>query len=343
LKLIQNSGVEVIFFILEESKMQKASSFSVLMSALAFLVVGGTQHALAQGAFPQKEVTIVVPFNPGGASDMTARIIAKGMEAELGKPVVVVNKAGGSGGVGMSMVARSAADGYTISYIPVELVMHKALKLSDLVPEAFDFIGQTTMVPAALTVPADAPYNSVSEFITYAKANPGKVRVGNSGAGSIWHIAASALEINQKIKFNHIPFEGAAPAVTALMGKHIEAVTVNSGEVKAGVDAGKLKILAIMTPERDPAFPKVPTLIESGIKLDFVGWGGFAVAKGTPKPVLDVLSSALKKAASSDEFKTFITSRGMIVTYRNSDDFNKFVGSQYLFFNDLLSKMELGK
>jgi tripartite-type tricarboxylate transporter receptor subunit TctC len=199
------------------------------------------------------------------------------------------------------------------------------------------------MVPAALTVPADAPYNTVSEFITYAKANPGKVRVGNSGAGSIWHIAASALEINQKIKFNHIPFEGAAPAVTALMGKHIEAVTVNSGEVKAGVDAGKLKILAIMTPERDPAFPKVPTLIESGIKLDFVGWGGFAVAKGTPKPVLDVLSSSLKKAASSDEFKTFITSRGMIVTYRNSDDFNKFVGSQYLFFNDLLSKMELGK
>ena len=147
-------------------------------------------------------------------------------------------------------------------------------------------------------------------------------------------LPASALEINQKIQFNHIPFEGAAPAVTALMGKHIEAVTVNSGEVKAGVDAGKLKILAIMTPQRDPAFPKVPTLIESGIKLDFVGWGGFAVAKGTPKPILAVLSSALKKAASSDEFKTFITSRGMIVNYRDSDDFKQFVASQYVFFSD---------
>ena len=323
--------------------MKKLPLFSVLMSSLALLAVGASQQALAQGAFPQREVTIVVPFNPGGASDMTARIIAKGMEAELGKPVVVVNKAGGSGGVGMSMVARSAPDGYTISYVPVELVMHKTLKLSDLEPNTFDYIGQTTMVPAALTVPVDAPYNTVAEFVKYAQANPGKVRVGNSGAGSIWHIAASALEINQKVKFNHIPFEGAAPAVTALMGKHIEAVTVNSGEVKAGVDAGKLKILAIMTPERDPAFPKVPTMIESGVKLEFVGWGGFAVAKGTPKPIMTVLSAALKKAASTDDFKTFITSRGMVVKYRNSDDFKQFVDSQAVFFNDLLSKMELGK
>ena len=323
--------------------MKKLPLFSVLMSSLALLAAGSSQQALAQGTFPQREVTIVVPFNPGGASDMTARIIAKGMESELGKPVVVVNKAGGSGGVGMSMVARSAPDGYTVSYIPVELVMHKALKLSDLGPDSFDYIGQTTMVPAALTVPVDAPYNTVADFIKYAKANPGKVRVGNSGAGSIWHIAASALEINQKVQFNHIPFEGAAPAVTALMGKHIEAVTVNSGEVKAGVDAGKLKILAVMTPERDPAFPKVPTMIESGVKLEFVGWGGFAVAKGTPKPIVAALSAALKKAASTDDFKNFITSRGMIVKYRSPEEFKPFVDSQYVFFNDLLSKMELGK
>jgi tripartite-type tricarboxylate transporter receptor subunit TctC len=324
-------------------KMKNLSSFLARISGLILLVMNPVQNALAQSAYPQKEVTIVVPYNPGGASDMTARIIAKGMEAELGKPVIVINKAGGSGGVGMSLVARGTADGYTLSYIPVELVMHKALKLSDLGPDSFEFIGQTTMVPSALTVAADAPFNNIGEFIKYAKANPGKVRVGNSGAGSIWHIAASALEINQKVQFNHIPFEGAAPAVTALMGKHIEAVTVNSGEVKAGVDAGKLKILAIMTPERDPAFPKVPTLNESGIKLEVVGWGGFAAPKGTPKSVLTTLSSALKKAASTDEFKTFISSRGMIVSYRNPDEFKQFVGSQYVFFNDLLSKMELGK
>jgi tripartite-type tricarboxylate transporter receptor subunit TctC len=322
--------------------MKKLSMLSMAVSALA-LMAGGATQALAQAAFPEREVTIVVPFNPGGASDMTARIIAKGMEADLGKPVVVVNRAGGSGGVGMSQVARSAPDGYTLSYIPVELVMHKALKLSDLGPDSFEFIGQTTMVPAALTVPSDAPYNTVADFIKYAKENPGKLRVGNSGTGSIWHIAASALEGNQDVTFNHIPFEGAAPAVTALMGKHIEAVTVNAGEVKAGVDAGKLKILAIMTPERDPAFPQVPTLIESGINLEFAGWGGFGAPKGTPKPILDRLGAALQKAASTTEFKEFITSRGMVVRYRNPEDCRKFVDDQYVFFNDLLSKMELGK
>ncbi|MEM1484431.1 tripartite tricarboxylate transporter substrate binding protein [Oscillospiraceae bacterium PP1C4] len=299
--------------------------------------------AAATPAFPEREITIVVPFNAGGASDMTARIIAKGMEAELGKPVIVVNKSGGSGGVGMSFVAGSAPDGYTMSYIPVELVMHKTLKLSDLEPTTFDYVGQTTIVPSAVTVPADAPYNTIQEFIDYAKAHPGEIRVGNSGAGSIWHIAASALEQNLSIDFNHIPFEGAAPAVTALMGKHIEAVTVNSGEVKAGVEAGKLKILAVMTPERDPAFPDVPTLKESGVDVVFSGWGGFAVPKGTPKEALDVLSAALEKAASTDEFKKFIAERGMIVSYRNSADFTKFVDDQYVFFNDLLSKMDLGK
>lgn len=323
--------------------MKKIALFSAAVSAVAVLAASVSAPCFAQSAFPQREITIVVPFNPGGASDMTARIIAKGMEADLGKPVVVINKAGGSGGVGMSSVARGTPDGYTLTYVPVELVMHKALKLSDLEPATFDFIGQTTMVPAAVTVPADAPYNTIAEFVKHAQANPGKVRVGNSGAGSIWHIAASALELNQKVTFNHIPFEGAAPAVTALMGKHIEAVAVNAGEVKAGVDAGKLKILAIMTPERDPAFPKVPTLIESGIKLEFSGWGGFAAPKGTPKPVLERLSAALKKAASSEEFKTFITSRGMVVRYRSSEEFKKFADDQYVFFNALLSKMELGK
>ena len=321
--------------------MTKASLFS-LFASVAALSALSVVPVHAQDTFPQREVTIVVPFNPGGASDMTARIIAKGMEADLGRPIIVVNKAGGSGGVGMSSVARSKPDGYTVSYVPVELVMHKALKLSDLGPDSFDYIGQTTMVPSAVTVPADAPYKTINEFIKFAKENPDKVRVGNSGAGSIWHIAASALEMNQGIDFNHIPFEGAAPAVTALMGKHIEAVTVNSGEVKPGVDSGKLRILAVMTKERDPAFPNVPTLIESGINLEFVGWGAFAVPKGTPRPVLDRLSAALKKSAESEEFKKFITSRGMIVEYKNPDDCKKFVDSQYIFFNDLLSKMELG-
>ncbi len=318
---------------------------SIFSSTIAALLAcaGSLRDVQAQSAFPQREITIIVSAAPGGASDMTARIIAKGMESELHKPVIVLNKPGGSGGVGMSTVARSASDGYTLGLMPVELVMHQPLKLSTLDPNAFDCIAQTNVLPSAVTVPADAPYNTIGEFIKYAQANPGKVRVGNAGAGSIWHITASALEANQKVSFNHIPFEGAAPAVTALLGKHIEAVTVNAGEVKAGVEAGKLKILAIMTPERDPAFPKVPTLIESGVNLDLGGWSLIAAPKGTPAPVLETLGAAVKKAANSEEFKNFMTSRGMIVKYRNSTECKQFVGDQFQFFNKFLSTLELGK
>jgi len=293
--------------------------------------------------FPQREITLVVPYNAGGASDMISRIIAKGMEDALGKPVVIINKAGGTGGIGMSYVAGSNPDGYTMCFAPVELVMHKVLKLSDLEPSQFNFIGKASSVPCALTVPKDAPYNTIQEFIAYAKANTGKIRVGNSGTGSIWHVAAAALETNQGLQFNHIPFEGGAPAVTALMGKHIEAVTVGISEVIAGIDAGKLKMLAVFTDKRVPLYPDVPTLKESGIDVAVGSWGTFAVAKGTPDEILNILSAALEKAANTEEFKTFITSKGMIVDYVNAKNTKTFVDDQFKFFTDFLSKMNLGK
>ncbi|GEM_PF-41190 len=300
------------------------------------------EKAAADIAFPEREVTILVPFNAGGASDMTSRILATGMQDVLGKTVLVVNKPGGSGGVGMTEVRGAKADGYTICYIPVEIVMHEALKLSDIKPSDFDYIGQMTDVPAALTVQADAPYNTVEEFIAYAKEHEGEVKIGNSGTGSIWHIASTYIEEVAGVKFNHIPFDGAAPAVTALMGGHIDAVPVNAGEVKSGVDAGKLKILALMTEERDPNNPDVPTMKESGYDVVIGGWGALAVPKGTDPAILAKLSNALKAATDTDEFKDFISQKGMMVHYRNAEDFAVFIDEQAVFFNDLLSKIELG-
>ena len=321
----------------------KNSKLFVLFFVVVFgtLVLSGFSSAFAAD-YPDHEITIVVPYNAGGASDMTSRIVATGMQEALGQTVLVVNKPGGSGGVGMSEVRAAKPDGYTISYIPVEIVMHETLKLSDLKSDDFDYIGQLTLVPSALTVAADAPYNTVKEFVDYALAHPGEVTIGNSGAGSIWHIAATYLEQVSGAKFNHIPFDGAAPAVTALMGGHINAVTVNAGEVLSGVEAGKLKILAIMTEERDPNMPDVPTMKESGFEVVIGGWGGLGVPKGTPADVMEKLSAAVEKATNSQEFKDFISQRGMVVCYKNSADFTQFVADQTVFFTDLLSKMELG-
>jgi len=291
--------------------------------------------------YPEREITLVVPYDAGGASDMTSRIIATGMEKELNGTVLVVNKSGGTGSVGMAYARSQKADGYTICYIPVEIVMQKVLGISDIVPSDFTIIGQLTEVPSALTVSADAPYDTVDEFIEYAKANPGKVTIGNSGTGSIWHIAATKLEEVSGVQFNHIPYDGAAGAVTSLMGGHIDAVTVNTGEVLAGVQAGKLKILALMTEQRDPSFPDVPTMKESGYDVAIGGWGALAVPAGTPQAIVDKLSAAVEKASAADEFTKFIAERGMIVHYRNSADAAAFVNEQQKFFTDMLSNMDL--
>jgi tripartite-type tricarboxylate transporter receptor subunit TctC len=300
---------------------------------------GGDQAKKA--SYPEKEITLVVPYAPGGASDATARIVAKGMEEKLKKPVVVVNKAGGTGGVGMSFVQASPKDGYTLSYAPVELVMHKPLALSDLEPSKFDLLAQATIIPAAVTVPANAPYNTIEEFIDYAKKNPEKVKVGNSGAGSIWHVAATALANKAGVKFTDIPFDGAAPAVTALMGGHIDAVAVSTGEVKSGIESKKLKLLAIMNNERDKAFPDVPTLKEKGIDVQIAGWGGFILPKGTPNEVKTVLADALKTAVNSDAFKKFADERGMTVSYKGPEDFTSYAESQFKFFSELIPTMKL--
>ncbi len=322
--------------------MEKVRKSYVLFMAVVITALVFAGFSSVSAEFPEHEITIVVPFNAGGASDMTSRIIATGLQEELGQTVLVVNKPGGSGGVGMSEVRASKPDGYTISYIPVEIVMHETLELSDIVIEDFDYIGQMTLVPAALTVPADAPYETVQDFIDYAKEHPGEVTIGNSGAGSIWHIAATLLGEQAGVEFNNIMFDGAAPAVTALMGGHIDAVTVNSGEVLSGVQAGKLKILAIMTEERDPAMPDVPTMVESGFDVIIGGWGALGVPKGTPAEVLEKLSAALEKATATKEFSDFITQRGMIVHYSNTADFAVFIEEQSEFFTNLLSNMELG-
>lgn len=302
----------------------------------------GTQGGQASSAaFPEKEITLIVPFAAGGASDATGRIVAKGMEEKLKKPVVIVNRPGGTGGVGMSFVQASSADGYTVGYVPAEFAMHKALGLSDLDPSKFDLIGQATMVPAAVTVAANAPYNTIEEFIEFAKKQPGEVKVGNSGAGSIWHVAASAFANSTGVTFNDIPFDGAAPAVTALMGGHVDAVMVSLGEVKSGVESKKVKVLAVMTAERDKNFPDVPTLKEKGHDVQFAGWGGFVVPKGTPNEVKAVLADALKSAVESDAFKKFADERSIIATYKGPEDFGSFADSQFKYFSELIPTMKL--
>lgn len=307
----------------------------VLIAAAGFSFANGQ----TEKAFPAREVTIVVPYSPGGASDTVTRIIAKNVEPALGVPVIVTNKTGASGSIAMDYVRKSTPDGYTICYMPVESTMVKALGYTDLSPADYDFLAGAMTISAAITVRADAPWNTVQEFLDYAKANPGKVSVGNSGTGSIWHIAAASIEESQGVKFNHVPFEGAAPAIAALLGGHIDAVTVSDSEVLPTVQNGDFKILAVMGDSRSAVVPDVPTLKELGINVAVFGWGGFAVPAGTPADVRTTLEAAFKTAIESPDFAKLCQDRGMMLNYNTGAQIQKFAQEQFDFYSVLIPKL----
>lgn len=291
--------------------------------------------------YPNNQISMIIPFDAGGASDMVSRTVSKEMEDELGTPVVNVNKPGATGTVGMSFVEASKPDGYTIGYVPVELSMIEAIGLAELTPNSFDLVGRAIVIPAAITVPVDAPYDSIEEFIDYAKEHPGEVQVGNSGTGSIWHIAAAGLAQETGMELSYVPFDGAAPAVTALLGGHIDAVSVSPSEVKSGVDGGDLKILAVMSEERDGIFEDVPTLKEEGIDLEIAAWGGFVVPKETPDNIKSTLEAALEKAVGSEAFLEISEERGLNASYLSSEDFANFANEQYEMYKELIPKLDL--
>ncbi|MEW6660878.1 MAG: tripartite tricarboxylate transporter substrate-binding protein [Bacillota bacterium] len=275
--------------------------------------------------FPEKPVTIIVPWAAGGGTDAVARGLAKNSEAALGQTITVNNVTGGGGAVGHGAGLNAKNDGYTVTMITFELLSLPPQKLVPFTYKDFDLLMRVNMDPAALTVKADAPYNTLQEFIDYAKANPGKINVGNSGPGSVWHIAAALMEEKTGIKLNHVPFNGAAPAVTDLVGGHIQAVSVSPAEVQSQVAAGQLKMLAVMSADRNPNFPNVPTFKEMGYDIVFGTWRGLAVPKGTPENAKKVLVQAFKKGYDSQEFQEFAKKAGLGLAYAPAEEFGKFL------------------
>lgn len=313
----------------------KALKIAVLTAAVGCFAVSSANAA----NFPRKQIQIVVPYAPGGASDTVARIYGKELENQLGKPVVIVNRTGASGAVGLESVKNSKPDGYTMAYMPVESTMISALGLSDISSDDFTFVCRTMTIPAAITVHKDAAWNTLDDFLKYAKENPGKLTVGNSGTGSIWNVAAASLEKAADVKFNHVPFDGAAPAVAALLGKNIDAVAVSPSEVKNNVDAGQFKVLAVIGDQHSSVVPDVKTTKELGYDVTAMGWGGFAVPKGTPAEVVQILSDASVKVNASESLKKLLAERGFEYAPLTGTEMDAFAKDQLAQYKVLIPQL----
>ena len=284
--------------------------------------------ALAQWK-PTKPFTLIVPWGAGGGTDATARIIGSLLEKDLGQPVNVVNRTGGSGVVGHAAIASAQPDGYTIGLATVEIGMMHWQGLTDLTSASYTPIGLVNADPAGVQVRADSPYKTVNELLAAIKANPGKFKASGTGQGGIWHLAIAGLLRDQKIDpaaLPWVPSNGAAPGLQDMMAGGIEVAPVSLPEARSLIDAGKVKSLAIMNDKPSALYPNVPTLkAATGSDWTMAAWRGIVAPKGLPAPVRDKLAEAVRKVATSKEYNEFMASRGFGVIYAGPDDFAKFM------------------
>ena len=301
----------------------------LLASALlGLLSVVSVLPAAAQN-YPVRPITLIVPWGAGGGTDATARIIGSLMEKDLGQPVTVVNRTGGSGVVGHAAIASAQPDGYTIGLATVEIGMMHWQGLTELTSASYTPIGLVNADPAGVQVRADSPYKTVNELLAAIKANPGKFKASGTGQGGIWHLAIAGLLRDQKIDpaaLPWVPSNGAAPGLQDMVAGGIEVAPVSLPEARSLIDAGKVKSLAIMNDKPSALYPNVPTLKAAlGSDWTMAAWRGIVAPKGLPAPIRDKLAESVRKVAASKEYNEFMASRGFGVIYAGPDDFAKFM------------------
>lgn len=286
--------------------------------------------AFTQEAFPSRPLSMIVPFPPGGVADLTARPVAAGVEKALKQPVVVTNKQGAGGAVGMAFVANSKPDGYTVLL---------ALSSISIIPEADKLFGRQpayTMEqlapvalissdPTILVVPADSPWQSVKDLVEDAKKRPNAISYSSSGVYGTLHMAMAMFTHAAGIEMKHVPFNGAGPAMTALLGGHVNALASGPNVVIPHIKAGKLRPLANWGAKRVASLPDVPTFQELGYKdVEFYIWAGVFAPAATPAPVMAALRQAVGKAVQDPDFKGAMAKMETPIAYLDAPEFRKF-------------------
>jgi tripartite-type tricarboxylate transporter receptor subunit TctC len=283
----------------------------------------------AFAAYPERPITLIVPWGAGGGTDATARIIGTLLEKELGQPVNVVNRTGGSGVVGHSAIAQAAPDGYTIGMITVEIGMMHWQGLTELNGASYTPIGLVNADPAGLQVAADSPYKSVNELVAAIKASPGKFKASGTGQGGIWHLAIAGMLQDMKVDPASVPWvpsNGAAPGLQDLVAGGVQIAPVSLPEARSLIDAGKVKSLAVMADAPSALYPNVPTLkAATGSNWTMAAWRGIAAPKGLTPEARDKLAAAIRKIAASKDYTDFMAQRGFGVIYAGPEDFAKFM------------------
>ncbi|HEU5197404.1 MAG TPA: tripartite tricarboxylate transporter substrate binding protein [Methylomirabilota bacterium] len=301
-----------------------------VLAVAVLLLLTAPLAAPAQDAYPSRPISLVAPFPPGGVADQTARPVAAAMEKVLKNPVGVVNKTGAAGAVGMQYVAASKPDGYTLLLALSSIsIIPEADKIFDRPPaftvDQFAPIALISADPTILVVPADKPWKTAKEFIEDAKKRPGQISYSSSGIYGTLHMAMELLSHSAGIKLRHIPTQGAGPALTAILGGHVDALASGPSVVIPQIKAGKLRALAGWGDKRVAALPDVPTFKELGYPdVEFYIWAGVFAPKATPEPIQAKLRETLKTAVADPDFKSAMDKLETPIAFKQGAEFQKF-------------------
>jgi tripartite-type tricarboxylate transporter receptor subunit TctC len=293
--------------------------------ALSFAGLAAAQN------YPNKAVTIVVPYPPGGTNDIVARLVGKKLSEQTGQPVIVENRAGASGTTGAASVARAPADGYTILLITTGHTIHPALykKLpyglnTDLIP-----VTELSRGPMLVMVNPQLPVKNLQDLVALAKSKPGELNYGSAGNGSSTHLATELISSLAGVKMNHIPYKGSAPAMMDVIGGNSQVVLDLMFSSAPHVKSGKLKAIAITGAARSPIFPDVPTVAESGFPgFEATVWNGLMAPAGTPKEVVAKLNAELKKALADPGINEQLHAQGFVTSWSTPEQFGGLIKSE---------------
>jgi tripartite-type tricarboxylate transporter receptor subunit TctC len=307
------------------------STRRALVGLLCTLAVVGPA-AFAQDAFPSAPIRIVVPYPPGGFTDILGRLIADKLQGQIGQSVIVENKGGGGSTIGSAMVARAPADGYTLLLVAPDLAINESLmegRLSYDARKNFSPVIQAAWSPMVLVTHPSLPVKNFAEFIALAKAKPGSVTVGSGGSGTGAHLALELLKSRAGVDLVHVPYKGNGPATSDLLGGQVSAMFLQYAVAGPHIQAGKLRVLATPSGQRSPAMPDVPTVAESGLPgFDVQPWFGIVAPAGTPAAVVNKLHGEIAKVMQRQDVRERLTSAAATPATLTPKEFGAFIDSE---------------
>ncbi|MDO4561001.1 MAG: tripartite tricarboxylate transporter substrate binding protein [bacterium] len=305
---------------------KKCVSSIILAVALCVMVMAEGTFA---ADFPTRDITLVVPWAPGGATDTLARLLAADAQKNISRSVVVLNKTGGNGAIGHTYGSSARKDGYTVTLMTTESSIMHLMGSAKFTYEDFTPVALIATAPAVIAVTNDSPYKNYKDLVNAVKKSPEKIKIASLSEGSIWNLAMKLIAKESGVKFTAVPFDGGNPAITAALGKHMDAVACGYSEILPFVQDGRMRILGVTSAKRQATYDKAPTFKEQGVPVEIGAWWGIGLPKGTQEETVAKVAELFGNAINAATSQKFIKERGFEANYL---DQNK--------FGDWLNKMD---